>query len=432
MPRRAGAGPTGGRGLVKCGATPRDPFAWARHSAGSRIKADAMMALASASTLRSAEILMGSIGGCARRGTSRFDRTGTGADALAARNPDRSGQGRRAAGRRLASRPGRSAEVGKSRLMNALAALIARSSPQHPGRLATSSPLRPPSMAGRSNWPTRRVCGRTDDPIEAEGVARARNRQRLADLVLVVLDRSEPLTDADLAILPTIQSPWWWRTRRICRRSGTRRARSSRPSVGWSGKSHRGHRRSAGPRTTATWLGRAVPIDPRTPITCDPRPAGFGGCRAGEGVDPSMGQIMNIKRPRIVMVSGNAPPALDGVADSVHSLMRAMVDRRPDWSWSWVSKRPRWFRFAGHQSPGFSPIPAESCLGRAGQAAGLGHGPGAPAVGRPCSGSDPLVPRVGCRRPDRLGPGSADRDDLARVPRRVTKRQAHGCSCVEV
>ena len=37
----------------------------------------------------------------------------------------------------------------------------------------------------------------SDDPVESEGVARARSRQRSADLVLLVLDRSEPLTDVD-------------------------------------------------------------------------------------------------------------------------------------------------------------------------------------------------------------------------------------------
>jgi tRNA modification GTPase len=43
------------------------------------------------------------------------------------------------------------------------------------------------------------------DLVEATGMALARTRQTEADLVVVVLDRSEPLTDADRAILATHQ-----------------------------------------------------------------------------------------------------------------------------------------------------------------------------------------------------------------------------------
>jgi tRNA modification GTPase len=39
------------------------------------------------------------------------------------------------------------------------------------------------------------------DPIEAEGVSRSRQAQRAADVVVVVLDRAEPLAEADLDII---------------------------------------------------------------------------------------------------------------------------------------------------------------------------------------------------------------------------------------
>ena len=46
--------------------------------------------------------------------------------------------------------------------------------------------------------------------------------------------------------------------------------------------------------------------------------------------------------PRVVMVSGLAPPSMDGVGDCTAGLYRALAAQRPEWRWSWVSKRPRW------------------------------------------------------------------------------------------
>ena len=55
------------------------------------------------------------------------------------------------------------------------------------------------------------------------------------------------------------------------------------------------------------------------------------------------------------MVSGNAPPSLDGVGDATCGLMRAMVERRPDWEW-WICRRPRWFHSPWVREQGYRLI----------------------------------------------------------------------------
>ena len=45
---------------------------------------------------------------------------------------------------------------------------------------------------------------RPSDSIEAEGVERARQAQSVSDLILVVLDGSEPLDDLDLEIISQV------------------------------------------------------------------------------------------------------------------------------------------------------------------------------------------------------------------------------------
>jgi glycosyltransferase involved in cell wall biosynthesis len=46
-------------------------------------------------------------------------------------------------------------------------------------------------------------------------------------------------------------------------------------------------------------------------------------------------------RPRILMVSGEAPPLLGGVGDSTDRLLQALARLRPDWHWLWLTRRPR-------------------------------------------------------------------------------------------
>ena len=48
-------------------------------------------------------------------------------------------------------------------------------------------------------------------------------------------------------------------------------------------------------------------------------------------------------RPCVLMVSGNAPPVLDGVGDCTDRLLAELRRQRPGWRWVWLCKRPRWF-----------------------------------------------------------------------------------------
>lgn len=43
------------------------------------------------------------------------------------------------------------------------------------------------------------------------------------------------------------------------------------------------------------------------------------------------------------MISGHAPPSIDGVSDYTAALLDEMARQRPDWRWTWLSRRPRWF-----------------------------------------------------------------------------------------
>jgi glycosyltransferase involved in cell wall biosynthesis len=50
-----------------------------------------------------------------------------------------------------------------------------------------------------------------------------------------------------------------------------------------------------------------------------------------------------MSRPRILFLTGNAPPAIDGVGDYTDRLLEELTRQRPDWRWWWLSRRPRWF-----------------------------------------------------------------------------------------
>ena len=190
--------------LVAAGAQPASPRAWARHSTGSTLRADAAVALAHAATARVAEILLDQHDGACEADlaavATALDRADRGRaldllDGLIARGRVgvRLGEGWRIV---LAGRP----NVGKSRLLNALAGYDRAIVAPTPGTtrdvvtIATAMAAWPVEVADTAGLRA------TDDPIEAEGVARARARQRAADLVVVVLDRSEPLTAEDHGI----------------------------------------------------------------------------------------------------------------------------------------------------------------------------------------------------------------------------------------
>ncbi len=190
--------------LIAEGAERADPSAWHRHSAPSRIRAEALDDLPRAATLRAARHLLDQAGG-ALDGELALVR-----QALAAR-PDEATRRvdrlldearvglRLVPGWRvvLAGRP----NVGKSRLLNALVGYDRAIVDPTPGTTRDVVAAR----TAIDGWPVELAdtagLRATADPIEAAGIDRARASQRRADLVVLVLDRSEPLADQDHALL---------------------------------------------------------------------------------------------------------------------------------------------------------------------------------------------------------------------------------------
>lgn len=62
----------------------------------------------------------------------------------------------------------------------------------------------------------------------------------------------------------------------------------------------------------------------------------------GSGRSSARGRVGLPSRPRVLMVSGEAPPLCGGVGDSTYQLLREMAALRPSWRWFWLSRRPRW------------------------------------------------------------------------------------------
>ena len=190
--------------LVANGAEPRTSESWARQAAPSRVAAEAAIDLAQAPTVRTAEILPEQAEGALERAVGSLvitlrDEPARGIDELDVLIR-RSAVGLRLlSGWRvvLAGRP----NVGKSRLLNALAGYERAIVDPTPGTTRDVVTVR----TALDGWPVELAdtagLRTSTDPIEAAGVERARAVQQGADLVLLVLDRSEALTDADRALI---------------------------------------------------------------------------------------------------------------------------------------------------------------------------------------------------------------------------------------
>jgi tRNA modification GTPase len=198
------------RALTEAGAVEARPEDWLAESA-SPISAEAWADLARAPTSRAAEILLeqalgaleielARLAGLCERDDGR-DEALAGVEALLGRGQigTRLLDGWRIV---LAGRP----NVGKSRLMNALAGYERTIVDPTPGTTRDVVTLR----TAIDGWPVEvsDTAGlrEASDPIEAEGVAHSRARQAGADVVVLVLDLSEPLTEADAALVAGLPS----------------------------------------------------------------------------------------------------------------------------------------------------------------------------------------------------------------------------------
>ena len=180
-----------------------------RHASRSAVAAEAEVDLTRASTLRAAEVFLEQAQGALECEARRLI-------ALMEADPGRALEGlevlirrsevglRLVAGWRvvLAGRP----NVGKSRLLNALAGYDRAIVDPSPGTTRDVVSFR----TALDGWPVELAdtAGLREslDVIESSGVALARAHQREADLVLLVLDRSEALSESDRALIRSFES----------------------------------------------------------------------------------------------------------------------------------------------------------------------------------------------------------------------------------
>ena len=56
------------------------------------------------------------------------------------------------------------------------------------------------------------------------------------------------------------------------------------------------------------------------------------------------------------MVSGQAPPTMDGVGDATAMLLAELARQRPEWRWTWLTRRPGWRRWPVVAGPGYRMV----------------------------------------------------------------------------
>jgi tRNA modification GTPase len=192
--------------LEKAGATRFDRWQASEHVASDRLSAEALIDLAHAPTTRTAEILLDQAQGSLRAAIVKLTEA-IGEQPVQALADIEELIRRAAVGVRLlsdwrvviAGRP----NVGKSRLLNALAGYPRAIVDPAPGTTRDAVTIRT-SFGG---WPVEIVdtagLRTTNDAIESLGIAMSYREQERADLVLLVLDRSEPLQLIDRRLLAT-------------------------------------------------------------------------------------------------------------------------------------------------------------------------------------------------------------------------------------